>query len=439
MWITPRPQTGTVVLMTHFPVGARTETETNNGISHFLEHMVFTGTERWDEAEVTDLVRRHGGDYNAQTSREETIYFLHIPAQDLTFGMDWMHEVLFRPSLAPDKFEKERQVIINEKGGELDRWRKAWEWLEDYNFGWSIPRAVRRRLYPESSLLLPIIGTDQSLKRITHEMLRTYYRQFYVPNHMTLLIVGDVDPDEALAQAEATFGHLQARVIPPTHPQNQVVSRPFHIQIKGPTPNDQGQFFMGALLDSSRHAERFVWWAIIEMLDNVYLHDIRYTHGLSYGVNVFPVLYTDTGYLAIHTSAEVEDFPLIRDLVQKHLQRLVEGDFSQTELDEAKTALKGRALLSIQDNLECAWWLCSDILSLPTDDLPYPDYIEEITKISPDDIQRVAQQYLTTNKLFSVEHRPILTPRRLRPLVMSAAGLGATLFFARQKRKNKIQ
>jgi predicted Zn-dependent peptidase len=359
-----------------------------------------------------------------------------VAAHDLNFGMEWLHEILFKPTLLPEKLEKERHVIINEKGGDLDRLRKVWEWLEDHNLGWSVARAIRRRLYPDSPLLLPIIGTDQSLKSITHEMLVNYHHQFYVPDLMTLLVVGDVSPENVLELAEKTFGQHPSSTPPPTHPPSQIVPDPFHITLRGPTPNEQGQFFSGALLDSSRHPDRFAWWVICEMLDNVYLHEIRYQRGLSYGVNVFPVMYTDTGYLVIHTSANVGEFDLIRAIVEKHLQRLIAGDFSETELREAKTALKGRALLSIQDNLECAWWVCSDILAVPSDAMPMPDYFWEIERLTYADILRVANAYLAPQKRFSIEHRPSLTPRRLGRLALWATIgiIGSRLFFPLYKK-----
>ena len=117
LWIRPRPGSGTVALKMIIPVGSRHETEANNGISHFLEHMLFTGTARWPEHEVTDVIRRRGGEVNAVTEVESTTFWLHLPASDVALGVDWLAEVLFRPTLDRAKFEKERGVIMAEKGG----------------------------------------------------------------------------------------------------------------------------------------------------------------------------------------------------------------------------------------------------------------------------------------------------------------------------------
>lgn len=434
-WCVPRRGSGTVVVMAQLPIGVRTETLENNGISHFLEHMLFTGTERWDEAEVTDVIRRRGGEYNGQTSREETIYYLHVAADDVEFAVDWMHQLLCKPTLSADKLEKERQVIINEKGGEYDRLRRAWEWIEDHNLGWSVSRTVRRRLFPESPLLMPVIGRDKSLNNITHDDILKYYQDFYGPNNITLLIVGDVEPDKVFDLVEQQFGEEPARISTETHPSFNTVTDPFQVRLHGPAPTDQGQFLTGALLGSITHPDRFAWWTIAEMLENAYLLEIRYELGLSYGVQAYTALYSDVGYFGIYTTSKVSEFDVVREVIEKHLKRLVDGEFTEQELTEAKAALRGRTLLNLQDNLELAWWLSSDSLVFCDDNVPIEDYFAEVDRLTVEDIQRVAKQYLSPEKRFVVEHRPSITPAKLRPVArMGALSLaGSALLFTRRR------
>ncbi|MCQ3931123.1 MAG: hypothetical protein DPW16_11760 [Chloroflexi bacterium] len=421
VWCIPRPNTGTVAMMAQLPVGSRTENKHNNGISHFLEHMVFTGTERWAESEVTDVVRRRGGEVNAHTSRESTNFHIHVAAQDAAFGLDWLYQLVFKPTLLPEKFEKERQVIINEKGGEFDLLQTVWEWIEDHNWGWHVARAIRRRIYPDSSLLLSIIGRDKTLNAITHQELVDYYRRYYVPNNVTLIVVGDIEPQAAFDLAQKTFGDIPARPFPPTHPRVRVVPNSFDVRLHGPSPNEQGQLLIGVLLDYAEHPDRFGWWIIEEILENACMRDIRFELGLTYGVNVFTVLYTDTGYFCVYTSANIEDFERIRQIIEKHLDRLVHGDFTTEELAEAQASLRGRALLNLQDNMELAWWLSTDALATRNDSTPIPDYFAEISRLTPDEVKRIAGQYFAPQKRFYVEHRPVVTPRRLKPLAAVAA------------------
>lgn len=436
IWCAPRPNTQTVALVAQFPVGSRSENDENNGISHFLEHMVFTGTERWNESDVTDVVRRRGGECNAQTSREETIYYLHVAAQDLEFGLDWLHQLLFKPTLSADKFEKERQVIISEKGGEYDYLQRAWEWLENHNLGWSVSRTIRRRLFPDSSFLLGVIGTDRTLKALTYQEVIDYYQRHYSPNNMTLLVVGDVDPAQVFALTERQFGDIPARPAPGVFPSSNLVTKPFHVRMHGPTPNQQGQYMLGALLGPGNHPDRFAWYVIGEILENAYLQEIRYEHGFSYDVQAYPVLYTDVGYFNIYTTARLDDFEAIKAVLIKHLDRLVAGDISEQELREAKAALRGQILLELQDNLEYAMWLSNDALFFQGDTAPTEDYLEAVEALSLADVHRVACHYLTPEKRFSIEHRP---PQVRKPLTtVSAIGVAsAALFFTQRRRQRR--
>lgn len=437
IWCVPRPNTKTVALLAQLPIGVRTESPENNGISHFLEHMVFTGTERWTESEVTDTVRRRGGECNAQTSREETTYYVYVSNNELAFGFEWLDQILFKPSLSEEKFEKERQVIINEKGGEIDYLQRAWEWIEDHNLGWSVSRAVRRRIFPESAFLMPVIGTDRTLKSMTYQMLLDYYHAHYVPHNVTLFVIGDVLPDEVFALAEQQFGAIPDRPSPNPPSPIRVDPTPFHIRLHGPTPNQQGQLMMGAVLGSILHPDRFAWYIIGEMLENAYMQELRYDLGLSYDVQVYPILYSDVGYFKIYTAIEMAEFAKVRERIEHHIGRLIGGDFTETELKEAKTALRGRALLNLQDNLELGWWLSSDALAVG-DDAPLTDYFAGLDTVDAAGVRRVTAEYLGADKRFSVEHAPAFTPKQLRPIATASAfGLAGAAFLIKQYRRSR--
>jgi predicted Zn-dependent peptidase len=419
-------------VLAHLPVGARTETKANNGISHFLEHMLFTGNAAWNESELADEVRRRGGQYNGQTSREETIYYIHLDTEHLDFALDWMYQLLVTPTLSAKKFEKERQVIINEKGGEFDRLQRAWEWVEDRNLGWSVMRAVRRRLYPNSPMLLPVIGRDKTLKSITHQDLVNFYKTYYVPRNITLIVVGDIDPEGVFEIVESQFRGIEDRPSPPSLPPVRAVNHPFNVALHGPMPNDQGQLLVGAMLGPGGHEDRFGWWVIEEMLDNAYMQDIRYQRGLTYSVNVFTTLYTDSGYFGVYARAKQHDMAYIRQAIDKHLNRIMNGDFTEAELDEAKTAIRGRTLLDLQDNLELANWLTFDALHTTDDLTPMDDYFEHIASITPDDVQQIAARYLRPELRFRVEHQPLVTPRQLRPFAVGLLGATTALWSLRK-------
>jgi predicted Zn-dependent peptidase len=422
LWCKPRPGTGTVAVMLQIPVGSRHETKANNGISHFLEHLVFTGTRRWDENEVTEVIRRRGGEVNARTGAEDTVFHLHLKADDLDLGLDWLAELAFQPTLSEEKFAKERDVIVQEKGGRWGRFKNFFEWIEDMGLGWNVFRAVRHRLFPESSLLLPVIGDDDSLNHITRDDLEAFYRRHYVASNMTLVVVGDVDAAEVEAKAQRYFGGQPAGDRPARPATPPAPGRGFNVRLNGPNINEQGQLLLGAPLPGMSHPDRYPLGVLAEMLDTALTKDIRYERGLVYGIDVYPALYTDVGYFVVYTTADSDKFAEIMGEVQAHLQRAIAGDIDLEKVEEAKAAIRGRALLAMEGNLNLGWWLTEDALYTPNDQ-PVPDFFAGVAAVTPAEVQRVARTYLAPDKRYQAIHRPGLTPSRVRPALI-AGGLG---------------
>ena len=427
LWVRQRPGTGTVAILAQVPVGSRHESKENNGISHFLEHMIFTGTRRWDEHEVTEIIRRRGGEANARTAQEDTVYWLHLKADDLALGLDWLSEVLFRPAIAVEKFDKERRVIINEKGGNWGRFKYVMEWVEDRGFGWNIFRAVRNRLWPESSLLLPVIGDDKSLQTIEHSGLLDFYRTHYLPNNMTLVVVGDVDPEEAEVMTEQYFGEFEAGTLPPKPEQPLTPTPPegFRVRLHGPSINDQGQLLLGAPTPGMQHADRYPLMVLAEIMESALTREIRFERGLVYSIDVYPAMYTDVGYFVVYTTAESNRFAEIQQAIDNQIMRAISGQLDTVAVDAARSAVRGRALLAMEGNLNEAWWLSEDAMYTP-DEEPIPDYFAAINAVTPKDIQRVANVYLAEGNRYEAIHRPGLTPRRAALPAAITAGLGLT-------------
>ncbi|MCC7360988.1 MAG: insulinase family protein [Anaerolineales bacterium] len=438
LWVKPRPGAGTVMLLLQVAVGSRHETKQDNGISHFLEHMLFTGTRRWNEQEVVEVIRRQGGASNARTAREDTVYWLHLKAEDLELGLDWLAEVVFHPTLPEAKFGKERHVIIQEKGGEIGALEQVGEWIEDLGLGYNVFRAVRHRLYPKSSLLLPVIGDDRSLRRIKYADLQTFYRQHYVPNNMTLIAVGDVTPEQVTAGAERIFGGFPAGRLPPRPVTPAPQPSGFSLRLRGPSVNEQGQILLGAPLPGLNHPDRWALGVLAEILDNTLTQDIRYKRGLVYGIDVYPALYTDVGYFVVYTVADSSRFPEILAEVEAQIGRALRGEFEPQTVAEAKSAIRGRLLLGMESNSDFGWWLTS--MSLIVDDQqPVPNLFEMVDAVTPADVARVAHDYLSPEKRYQAIHRPGVTPARLRrpallTVGLAALGLSAFLFIRRRKK-----
>lgn len=426
VWAHERPRSGTLALLMQVPVGLRHETRQNNGVAHFVEHLVFTGTAKWPEEQaVLDTIRRVGGYVNARTSYEDTVYYLHLKADDLELGLEWLAEVLFRPTLVEEKYEKERGVILQEKGGEFGRLGKLFEWLERKNLGYDVFWAVRRRLFPDSALLMPVIGTDESLRKVDYPTVVAFYRAHYVPNNMTLIAVGDLEVTPLRAAVERHLGGFAASAALPETQPLEIDARPFDVRLHGPSINDRGQMLIGGVLGGSNHPDRYAWAVLSEILDNALTEEIRHQRGLVYGINAGVRLYREAGFMAIYTAADSDRFGEIQQVIEKHLQRAATGALTAEEIAQAKAALRGQAMLELESNLDMGWWLRDDALMARDDDTdPLPNYFAGIAAVTAADLQRVVRDDLAPEKRFRVIHRPAVTPKRLRPWL---AGFGAGL------------
>ncbi len=179
-----------------YPAGARTETEREAGVSHFLEHMMFKGTKRHGKGEVDRLTTELGGANNAYTAHDHTAYWFELAADRwetaLALEADRMQHLLIDPA----EFDAERAVVLEELAmGEDDPWR-------------ALVRRVEEALFPHHPYGRPIIGYPETLKAMRPADMRAYYRRFYHPGNATLVVCGDIRPTVALQAVRARFERI---------------------------------------------------------------------------------------------------------------------------------------------------------------------------------------------------------------------------------------
>jgi zinc protease len=192
------PQAGVplvaVVAVVH--AGASSETPSENGASHMLEHLLFNGTETRTQEQLDADLGRLGIFNNAHTGLDETTLFMLGPRQDVLTMLATETEMLFRSTFPPEKLEKERGIVRNEiaKDATQDETR--------------IQSFVDEIFYRGTPCALPVTGTDASIGALTRDAILDYYRLHYRPGNVTVILMGDVDPEAALRQARSTFGEV---------------------------------------------------------------------------------------------------------------------------------------------------------------------------------------------------------------------------------------
>ena len=162
--------------------GLRHETVELNGATHFLEHLLFNGTETRTQKQLYDQMDFLGGYNNAMTAHDHTTFMILLEKSNFEQGLDIQADMLFHSVLPPDKFEKEKGIVIEEIGQGEDR--------EAYR----VERFFDQVIYKGTPYQWPILGSRQSIRNLTRDQVRDYYKTYYVPNNMVALIMGDFHP-----------------------------------------------------------------------------------------------------------------------------------------------------------------------------------------------------------------------------------------------------
>lgn len=180
-----------------YKVGGKNEVAGITGSSHFLEHMMFKGAKKYGKNTIDFMIEGSGGSTNAYTTNDQTVYYENLPTKELNVILDIEADRMENLALDPDDFNKERSVVLEERKMRYEN-------------------SPRGQLYQEmmSSLFAgtpygrPVIGDIPDIKNVTREQMQAYFKRFYAPNNMTLVLVGDVDPGTAKAMIREKFGKI---------------------------------------------------------------------------------------------------------------------------------------------------------------------------------------------------------------------------------------
>jgi len=185
-----------VAIQAWVSVGAADEPPNLAGIAHVFEHMLFKGTARRTVGQVAAEIEGAGGDINAWTSLDETVYHLVLASRFFETGLDVLADVLANSSFDPTELERERKVVLEEIR------------LGEDQPGRVLTQALFATAFREHPYRRPVIGTERSVKALTRDVLIDFYRRHYVAGNITLVVVGDIDPGTAKKKIAAVFGQI---------------------------------------------------------------------------------------------------------------------------------------------------------------------------------------------------------------------------------------
>jgi predicted Zn-dependent peptidase len=406
LWCWPKLESESVLALLAVRVGSRNETEENNGISHFLEHMVFTGTEKWTDLEVTDFVEKRGGRWNGYTRRERTYFYIHLAHRELDFALDWLSQIVFHATLPEDKFKKEKNVVFQERFG---RWGWLINWLDSIGLGYELELNVKRTLYPGSTIGLRVVGEDHSLDAIDGKILREYYEKYYIPNNANLIVVGNFDYKLLLEKITNVFGDIKrGKEVPRFEKVKEPALGPYNVLTKGPFPTDEVRLIKGFITIDKSHLDNFALNIVAQILNRNLKNEIRYQRGLVYGLWAGNYGFNDWGEFSIQTYTDSENHSLVLSLIDEQLEKCIDGGFEEKIVEEAKQTLLGRWALRMESHYSLAHEMADwDEFDKGLDYISnYSKYTDAVTI---DDLKRVMGKYFVPQRSYLAQHIPIVT------------------------------
>lgn len=388
--LVPVAQAKSVTAMVFAGAGSRYETARTNGISHFLEHMVFKGSKKWPTAkEIATLIDGIGGDFNAGTGKEDTIYYIKSASQHLKLVLEVLADITFNPLFQEKEIEKEKGVIIEEINMYEDLpMRRVAEYFENL-------------LYPDSSLGWDISGKTEIIRGIKRGDFLAYRKARYVIDNMVVVVAGGFEKEKTLDWVNQYFDAKteKAEIIKPKEKFTQ--NKPqIYLKTK---KTDQTHLVCGVRGNPLNHPDRYVEAVLAAILgggmSSRLFTEVREKRGLAYYVRSETEHYLDNGYLA--TSAGVDTKragEAVQVILAEYRKIKNKASLKPKELSKAKEYLKGRFVLDMEDSRNLGQHFGSGEL-LEGKMRTREEILEGIDKVTLGEVNKVANEFFQTNKL----------------------------------------
>jgi len=367
--------------------GSRHEPLAQSGISHFIEHLVFKGTERRSTQDIAIESDLLGSNLDAFTSHECAAYSIKVLDEHLPRAFDLVADLVTAPCFDPQEIEKERGVIAEEM-------RMVEDTPDDL-----ATEIFLRNFWPNHRLGQPILGTEETLRHLTRSDLYAHWRKVYSPPNLVVSAAGHLEHDAIVELAAKYFSALPDSGFRPS--DTTPMASP-HVVLYQKDQLGQAQLIIGApcpsLLSPDRHALLILSSVLGGGSSSRLFQTIREEHGLAYATGTTSMLYTDTGIFFVYAATSPEKVLRVIDLSIAELRRLKCEPVSQEELWRAKEQAKAATMLSLESsNARMAHIAQQEIYF--GHQTSYDEILKKIEAVTADDVQRIANEVFQSESL----------------------------------------
>jgi len=367
--------------------GSRRENSEQNGISHFIEHMLFKGTTNRSAEDIARSVDSVGGNLDAFTAKELVCFNTKVLDQHLPLAFDVIADLVLNPLFRDEDIDKEKGVILEEIKMEADS--------PDY----LVHEIFSSNFWRDHPLGKPILGTRETVRRFDSQMIRDYYKAVYAPSNLLITAAGNLSHGALVKLAGQHFASLSPNG---TAPPDMAPATHARIALRNKKSLEQVHLCLGVPSYPLPHAERFTCYVLNTLLgggmSSRLFQNIRERQGLAYAVFSELSPYRDTGCLSIYAGTSIESAGKVVESITREFQQLKQDGVSAEELRRAKDHLKGSLMLSLEST-------SSRMSNLARQEMYFgrfftlDELVESIEQVSGSDVQRIAQTFFDPKQI----------------------------------------
>ncbi len=396
----PVAGTHATTLLAMFPVGSRYETHKLSGASHFVEHMMFKGTEKRPSAQdISRTIEAYGADYNAFTNKDYTGYYIKINGTDQEVAWDLLSDMIYHSKIETAEVEKEKGAIVEELRMYKDNPMMEIDQLfEEVSFG-------------DCPLGWDIGGTEQTVRGLSREELWQYYQKHYSPHNMVLVVAGNIKAPrmkkflnyftaQKAPKGAEKISFYKKGYVPFTWPKTppSLEKRVLVHEKKV----DQAQLILGFPGIPNNHPDRFAASLLLNILgvgmSSRLFVEVREKRGLAYMVQAGSSLYRDVGMVYAQAGLDPARLKEALSVIKTEIMRMTTEPVLSEELENSKTSIAGSLALRLENSSFQAQWYAKEFIFAPRIETPEQIMIG-LKKVTIADVQRVAKKLFVFNEM----------------------------------------
>lgn len=367
--------------------GTRHESPEDNGIAHFIEHMLFKGTQIRSAHQISREIDSMGGILNAFTGHEYVCYYAKVLAKFLPCAADLLADIFLNSTFPPEEIERERKVVLQEIKMRDD---SPDEFIHD---------RFHQNFWRGQLLGMPVLGSEQTITALSRSAILAHKATRYRPRDIIIAAAGNVNHDELVAILAPLFSELsspwQPNIIDEFAPAEKVV----HLTER---EMEQTLVCLGTRSLRYNHPDRYALFLLTTILgggmSSRLFQEIREKKGLAYSVYSYNISNADSGALVVYAGTEKKHCREVLDIALHEMSRLVVDDVPQDELDSAREQLKGKTLMSLESSDNLMIRLAKNEIYIQKQQ-PIEDVLANYDAVSVADIQRVSRELIRSEYL----------------------------------------